>query len=53
MPSDTTRKTVALPDSLWLQVEAFRNEESIGTTTEAVRQLVKEALRMRERSAAE
>lgn len=41
---DAIRKTVTLPAAMWQLVEDFRRTEMLGTTTEAVRQLLKSAL---------
>ena len=40
-----TRKTLALPDSLWTAIEAYRATALIGSEVEAVRRLLLVALK--------
>ena len=44
-----TRKTMALPDSMWAEINAYRRVERITTEVEAVRRLVLAGLRTEEK----
>ena len=45
--SGWTRKTIALPDEMWVEIDRYRHAEMIGTEVEALRRLVIVALTLR------
>jgi hypothetical protein len=51
-PEPVTRKTVALPESMWREIADFRFAERIGSEAEAVRRLLVAALKAEKRKAA-
>jgi len=36
----STRRVIAMPDEIWLEVEAYRKREAIATTAETLRRMV-------------
>jgi hypothetical protein len=43
--STHTRKTLALPDAMWVEIARFRHARCIGTEVEAVRRLIDAGLK--------